>query len=296
MLEFFSPPPEVPGLLLRSLVALAFTCAAAYFDAFNKKWVPNYLVYGFLGCALALNVIFFEQALFIQALLIAAAVFAATYLLYKAGQLGGADAYALTSISLCVPYLSKPFLAENQAVPYPFILSVLAPTGLAFILHMVARFLPYISRKISLGEVKFGMMKLAGPMLLLVAFAFFIYSLSILPVALPAQYVAILTFLFVSLFFFSLFKEEIKDSMVEMVPVSRLQEEDVLALEKIDRALAKKLGLSPLIGKTTIAILKKSKLKRVPVYTGMPFFLPYLLLGLAFSLLFGDLLYYLVRF
>ncbi|HIH18927.1 TPA: prepilin peptidase [Candidatus Micrarchaeota archaeon] len=296
MLEIFSPQPEIPGLALRSLAALAFTCAAAYFDAFNKKWVPNYLVYGFLGCALALNVLFFDSALFIQALVIAAAVFGSTYLLYKAGQLGGADAYVLTSISLCVPYLSKPFLAGEQSVPYPFILSVLAPTGLAFILHMVARFLPYISRKISKGEVRFGLTKIAGPLLLLLAFAFFIYSISILPVALPIQYVAILSFLFASLFFFSLFKEEIKDSMVEMVPVSRLQEEDVLALEKMDKHLAKKLGLSPLIGKAAIAILKKSKLKRVPVYTGMPFFLPYLLLGLAFSLLFGDLLYYLARF
>ena len=63
MFEFFSPPAEIPGMLLRTLVALAFTGAAAYFDIFNKKWVPNCLVYGFLAASLALNVVYFEQVL-----------------------------------------------------------------------------------------------------------------------------------------------------------------------------------------------------------------------------------------
>ncbi|VVC01942.1 Uncharacterised protein [uncultured archaeon] len=295
MLDIFSTPSEVPGLLLRSLVALSFTGAAAYFDIFNKKWVPNYLVYGFLACALALNVIYFEQALFASALLAGIAVFAATYFLYRVGQLGGADVYVLASISLCVPYLPKPLLAMQQAVPYPFILSVLAPTGFAFILHTMARFLPYISKRLAQGKIAFSLAKIAGPALLMAAFLFFVYALASLPVALPIQYVAALSFLFASLFFFMLFKDEIKDSMVERIPVSRLQQEDVLALEKMDKSLVKRLGLAPLISAKTILLLKKAKVRYAPVYTGMPFFLPYLFLGLLFTLLFGDMLYYLVR-
>ncbi len=294
MLELFSPLPEVPGLLLRAVVALGFTGAAAYFDMFNKKWVPNYLVYGFLAAALVLNVIYFEQAVFTQAITFGIVIFALTYFLYKAGQLGGADVYVLASIAMCLPYLPKPLLAPAQNVPYPFLLSALAPAGLAFILHMVARFLPYVSRKLAAGEIKFTLWKAAGPAALLAVFSFFLFALSTLPIPLPAQFIAILSFLFVSLFFFTLFKEEIKDSMVEQVLVSRLQEEDVLALEKMDPALVKSLELAPLITKETVASLKKSKLTRVPVYTGMPFFLPYLFLGLLFSVLFGDLLFYII--
>ena len=84
--------------------------------------------------------------------------------------------------------------------------------------------------------------------------------------------------------------------MVQNVSVSRLMEEDVIALEKMDNALARKLRLYPLIDAKEIAILKKSRVKSVPVYTGMPFFLPYLLAGLAFTLLFGDLLSYIIAF
>jgi prepilin signal peptidase PulO-like enzyme (type II secretory pathway) len=56
--------------------------------------------------------------------------------------------------------------------------------------------------------------------------------------------------------------------------------------------LAKRLSLPPVISERTIAALKRAKAKTVPVYTGMPFFLPYLFMGLLFSVLFGDLLFY----
>jgi hypothetical protein len=290
MLSLLSFPPYLPGAEMRIAAALVFTAIAAYFDAFNKKWVPNYVVYGFLAVAFALNLIYFEAETLKFALGCAAVIFAASFALYKIGQLGGADAYVLTAISLALPYLPQPLLSTTQQPPYPFILSALAPTGVAFILHMLLRFIPYISKKIANGKTKFGISKLFGPALLTVAFAAFIYVMLSFPVALPQFYLAILSFLFLALLFFSLFKDEIKASMVEMVAVSRLQAEDVLALEQMDSSLVKKLRLSALISEKTIAALKKSKLKKVPVYTGMPFFLPYLFFGLLITILFGDVL------
>lgn len=290
MLQLFSFPPSLPGAEVRIAIALLFTAVAAYFDAFNKKWVPNYLVYGFLAAAFALNIIYFDQETLTIAIASSGIIFAASYALYRLGQLGGADAYVLSAISLAVPYLPKPLLSPPQALPYPFILSVLAPTGVAFILHMLFRFIPYISKQISHGKISVGASKLFGPASLTASFIAFLYVLSTLPVALPQFYLAILSFLFISLVFFSLFKDEIKASMAERIPVSKLQEEDVLALEQMDAALVKKLGLSPLISARTISLLKKSRLKSAPVYTGMPFFLPYLFLGLLATVLFGDIL------
>ena len=80
-LSLLASPSSVPGLGWRILIAVAFTGAAAYYDLFNKKWVPNWLVYAFLACALAINLVFFEETLFIQAAVFAAVVFAASYLL-----------------------------------------------------------------------------------------------------------------------------------------------------------------------------------------------------------------------
>jgi Flp pilus assembly protein protease CpaA len=292
MFEIFSSPASIPGMEWRILVALLFSALAAYYDIFNKKWIPNILVYAFLASSIALNIIFFDQAVFISALAIGIFVFAFSYLLYKLGQLGGADMYFLAGIAMTIPYLSKPILAENQSIPYPFILSVLIPTGMFFIFHMLARFIPYISRQISNGNVQFTPSKLLSIFVLAAILFFFVSVLTSLPVAVPLSYFAIIFFLSAALLFFSLFKDEIKDSMIESVRVSKLQEEDVLALEKMDASLVKKLKLQPLIDGKIILALKKSKVKAVPVYTGMPFFLPYLFLGLLLAVLFGDLLFY----
>jgi len=289
--SLLSPPSSVPGIDIRILVAVAFTGATAYYDMFKKKWVPDSLLWCFLGASLLLNVVFFDSAIFAQALLIAIIIAALTYALYRMGQLGGADVFVMTSIALAIPYLPKPLLAASQAIPYPFFLSMLAPTGIAFIVHMLFRFIPYISRQLSRGKVKLTMQKMAGPALIIVSLIVFGASVSSMPVSLPASYFAIIGFLGAALIFFSLFMPEIKASMVEKIPTSRLQCEDVLALEQMV-LLAKKLNLSPVISEKTIATLRRAKIKSVPVYTGMPFFLPYLLVGLVFAILFGDLLYY----
>ena len=295
MLEFpislLSSPAYVPGIDIRILVVVAFTGAAAYFDMFNKKWVPDVLLWCFLGASLLLNVVFFDSAIFTSALIIAVIIAVLTYALYRMGQLGGADVLVMASIALAMPYLPKPILAASQSIPYPFFISLLAPTGIAFIFHMLVRFVPYISHRLSAGKVKFNAQKVAGPALIAVSFAIFWSIVSSLPISLPASYFAIIGFLGAALIFFSLFMPEIKASMVTRVQVSRLQCEDVLALEQMPE-LAKAHRFSPLISKKTITVLKHAKIKSVQVYTGMPFFLPYLFIGLLFTLLFGDLLYY----
>jgi len=291
MLPFLSPPASVPGIDIRILVAVAFTGAAAYYDMFNRKWVPDRLLWAFLACALLLNVAFFDSEIFMQGCAVAAIIAAISYALYKMGQLGGADVIVMASIALAIPSLPKPLLAPAQGVPYPFFLSMLAPTGIAFILHMLCRFIPYISRQVASGKVKFILQNVAGPVIVLLSLAIFAFIAASFPFPLPPLYFAVVGFLGIALVFFSLFMPEIKASMVEMVPVAKLQCEDVLALEQMP-SLAKKLSLAPVISEKAIAALKKAKIKSVPVYTGMPFFLPYLFIGLVFTLLFGDLLYY----
>ena len=159
---------------------------------------------------------------------------------------------------------------------------------------MLARFIPYISKNLSEGKIQFSAKKLAGPLILALVLVVFTSALLTLPFSIPTTYVAIVAFLILSLLFFSLFKDDIKDSMIEMLPVSRLQEEDVLALEKMPPEFVKKLKLQPLMDAKAISAIKKSKVKKVPVYTGMPFFLPYLFIGLLFTVLLGDLLTYIL--
>ncbi|MCX8194535.1 MAG: hypothetical protein N3G22_00280 [Candidatus Micrarchaeota archaeon] len=289
-------PSSVPGIEIRIFLAVAFTAVAAYFDVFKKKWVPNALVYGFAAAALLSNIVFFDWEASLLGFALFAVVFGIAYLLYKAGQLGGADVYALASISALLPVLPKPILVPDApAAPYPFILSVIAPTGIFFIAHMLLRFVPFVASSIAKGKVHFNSTRLIGPILLTAAFCFFMFNLISLPVSISPVYLWLLSFLFVALLFFSLFREEIKDSMVEFVPASALQEEDVIALERMDHAVVKRLALQPLLSKKSIELLKKAGVKKVPVYTGMPFFLPHLLLGLLVAIAFGDILLYFIK-
>ena len=294
MLELLAPAGEIPGIGVRIVAAIAFTSAAAYFDIFNKRWVPNWLVYSFVAVAVLLNTVFFSETVFIQSIVFGAAMFLLTYPIYKLGQLGGADVYVFAAIAATIPYLPKPLLTNTPSAPYPFIFSVLVPTGLLFILHMAFRFIPYIWQKIAKHQIKIGPAQAAGPIFILIAFTAFTYSLPRFPFPLPLSYLATVYFLMASLVFFSLFKSEIKASMVESIKVRDLQEEDVLAIEQMDQELVRRLGLKPLIDKQTIVMLSKAKVKTAPVYTGMPAFLPYLLFGLLFTVLFGDMLCYLL--
>ena len=50
---------------------------------------------------------------------------------------------------------------------------------------------------------------------------------------------------------------EEQPAMIEMVPVRKLQEEDVFAIEKMNPAVAKKLGLRAVISAKMIASLRK---------------------------------------
>ncbi|MCX6770266.1 MAG: hypothetical protein NT051_06385 [Candidatus Micrarchaeota archaeon] len=291
MLEFLAPTLTLPGFEFRAFFAVALTAAAAYYDVFNKKWVPDWLAYSCVAAALALNIIFFTPAIFLQAILIGGIIFVVTFLLYKTGQLGGADMFVMSSVAALIPFLPAPLLTAPQNVPYPFILSVMVPCGIAFILHMFIRFIPYISKRISSGKVHFTLVQILQAAFLLVMFFAFILLLSSLPFPMPSSYLAVIAFLFLALIFFTIFKSEIKDSMISELPLSKLCEEDVLALEHIDKRAIKSLSLSPVLDSAMIARIRKSKLKHIPVYTGMPFFLPYFLIGVVFTLLFGDLLY-----
>ena len=161
MISFLPVPPDVPGLWVRVAAAVLFTAAAAYFDLFNKKWVPNGLLYGFAAAAVLANVVFWGPVS-IQALAFGVAAFLLAYPLYRMGQLGGADVFAIASIAATVPYFQSPLLAPAQQVQYPFVLSVMVPTSIFFILHMLVRFIPYICGKLTRGELEITMAKAAS--------------------------------------------------------------------------------------------------------------------------------------
>jgi len=55
--------------------------------------------------------------------------------------------------------------------------------------------------------------------------------------------------------------------------------------------LMKKLKIGPVIEEKELKILKKAKVKEVWIYSQLPPFLPFVLVGLLASLFFGNLIF-----
>jgi hypothetical protein len=276
--------------LFRMVLAVAGTAAAAYYDMFNKKNVPDMLLYGFLGIALAVNVL--DPSAFLQNLPIAIVMVASMYLLYRIGQLGGADVIVLAAIYASVPAISAPLMG-NQAdfmfsqFQMPSIVIVTSIAVLLFAIWIVVRYAPSAVKKTFEGKVKFGMMQLAQAFILLLSFGAFVYMLSQLP-SFSVNLVVLMEILFISAIFFTLYKDEIMGSMVKWK--RRAEAEDVLAVEMMDSKFLSRHSIGRLVDKAQLK--RMNKLKRKWPVLDLPMFLPYVLAALVVYLLFGNQLLY----
>jgi len=265
-------------------IALAGTAIAAYTDI-KTGYVHEWLTTPMIAAGALLTLMSFNAALIIATFAVAFAVFAAGYLLYRAGQLGGGDVLLFAALSLLVP--SSPF-AKSQIPP---ILVVFLLSGVFCIAGVFATYLPKVVQDIAAKKAKPAVWDM-------VSAAAVFTSVSALMLAsqrfgMSAAQAAIFAVILVPGSFLIAFKTHISDSyLVKNVPISRIEEEDVLALERIDGRIVKKYGMRKLLTKREIEKLKRVReMKRFPVYKGLPRFVPYILAGLVASLFLGDALF-----
>ncbi|MFH1095037.1 MAG: prepilin peptidase [Candidatus Micrarchaeota archaeon] len=280
----------LPWETVRILVAVAGVAAGAYYDLFNKKNVPNVFLYGFVAIAFAVNVLAYDPLVSLYAILQAVAVFVLTYfLLYKTGQWGGADGFILTAIALLLPVPPHPLLANPSSgvVSLPFVASVFFVSGLSFMVWMLVRSLPVaLSAVRTKGAIEQKSWVGAG----MIALAFFVFSLVVSNLGvMSSSYFALITGVVLLSVYFVLFMEPIKASMVEWVVLKHVEEEDILAVDRMDPVLVKKYSIGRLVDTALLARLK-SVHSKIPVYKKLPPFIPHLLVGLVLSILFGDVI------
>ncbi|MFP3949792.1 MAG: prepilin peptidase [Candidatus Micrarchaeia archaeon] len=267
----------MPGELARIAIALLGTAAATYYDIFNNRNIPNNLLYAFLAIAFLTNLVFFDADILLYAATLTAILFAFGFILYRAGQLGGADLFVICSISLLLPihpsFLSTPF-------NYPLIFSTLLYSGVAFAVFSIFFFGNLLIKS---KKAKPNLIYLS----LIIPYLLFSYIFLTAPFFSPA-YFLIASVLMLSAISYLVYRDSINDAITQKVRVSTLKgDEDVLAKEKMSK-LMKKLKIGPVIGQKELAALKKARVKEVWIYAELPPFLPFLLVGLLASILAGD--------
>jgi len=269
----------MPGETVRLVLAFLGVAVATYYDVFNKRNVPNPLLYAFLGLALLTDAFLYQADIFAFSVALAAFFAAISYLFYRLGQLGGADVFVITSVILLLP-IHPSFVGLTFNLP--FIFSVIVFAGVSFAVYVVTYF--GLKLRESGAQPKLAYALLVIPYLL---FAY-VYVNSII---FSPLYFIFVSVLLLATVFFLMYKEDINLLLSERMSPAELEEEDVLALELMDRETIKNYSLKRLATRGEIDRMVQLKVPEVWVYSKLPPFLPFFLLGMVLSLFFaGSLL------
>lgn len=271
---------QMPGELIRLVIAFAGVCIATYYDLFNRKNIPDNFLYGFLAVAFIANAVLYQEQLFLFSIAVAVFLSAIGYIFYRVGQIGGADLFVLASIMLLLPI--HPSFAD---MPFgmPFVFSVMIFGGVLFALYVMVHF----GLKLREQETNPKMLYL----LMIIPYLLFAY-VYINSILFSPVYFAILTVLFIAIIFFMVYRESLTLMLAEKMKVGQVEPEDVLALELMDKEAVKEYELKRLVTEKEIERMKETGLEEVWVYTRMPPFLPFILAGMFLSLFFAkDLLF-----
>ncbi|MDD5317679.1 MAG: hypothetical protein PHF51_02995 [Candidatus ainarchaeum sp.] len=276
---------------------LAFVSLATYFDLFNKKNVPVFIPYAMIASGIVLNVATLDFGALVSASIVALLIAAVGYVVYRTGQIGGADVLVFTGIALLMPAPPSPLIpaGTGMAFNYPFVFSVFVVSGFVALIGLSLSYAYPILRGVSSGRVKVSLAQAAPAILLSGTYLATVFVLTQMCAVFPGNRCvvstpqgAVISLLALLAGFLMLFKDEISSRMVEWVPYSRIDEEDIVALDLLKPSLVKRLKLGPVLTAAEMGKLKKSGLKSFPIYKGMPAFLPYILLAVIVILAFGD--------
>ncbi|MBI5229555.1 prepilin peptidase [Candidatus Micrarchaeota archaeon] len=288
--------------LLRVVLAVGFTAVAAWQD-WKTSFIDDRMTAAMIGAGIVLNLLTLDLNFIVYSLGIAGIIFGIGYFLYRTGQLGGGDVLLFTGIQLLLPYYPLQIAAYlptffAQVVSayaalsfYPFFLSILlASSFLGLAGTAIWYTIKLQGRKLKPDFLAAGLMVFLAAVVLFLLNSFggsSVFQISFIVVVFGS-----------AVFLFTFKKQITEEIIIKRVSLPEIEEEDVIALEKLPPKLVEEYGLERVLTKKEVEKLKKiEKAKKVhlfPVYKVLPRFGPYILAGLVFSLLFGDLFFLLL--
>jgi Flp pilus assembly protein protease CpaA len=282
--------------ILRVAICLIGCAGATYYDLFNRRNVPSWLTYSLVAIGALFTLASFNASVIVSSGIVALVIFVFGYILYRTGQIGGADVLVFVSIALLLPEAPQSiFLQANSQLGLPFVVSIFVLSGMLAVFGIFLKYIPLTIRDVLSGEkIRIEASQVALSAFTLVFYATFIYYMNGI-VALPQTQLAVFAAVIICATSLFALKDHISEKyMIRMVGAGEMDEEDVLAVEKMDPKFLSEHKLDKLLTLKQIEKLKKlGKRKKYPVYKEMPVFMPYVFLALAAALLFGDPLAYL---
>lgn len=256
--------------MIELIIAIIFMLLFSYYDIFNNRIIPDEVTYSFLfvGAMMFFAFLPFE----LMKVVIAIIVFIIGYILYKIGYLGGADVYAITGLTLLLPL-------NFQGIPT--IIVILLGSMLLTMFYVILNF--FIKNK----KIKFEKQDMITAGLWVIgysALAYMIYNIGQTTIGIIVFFLGLLNSLF------ALIKTNLMNSMIQTIPLEKIIEEDILATDKMDQEFLDKNKIDRLLTNEQINKLKELGVEEVPVYTGLPPYLPFVSIVTIILILF-QLLY-----
>ena len=253
--------------LMREAVVLVATAIAAATDIQSGE-IKDWLTFPLLGAGMLLALL---EPNSLQILVLGGFVFAAGYLLYVMGKIGGGDVKLFTGMALVVPFVNgMPFILP--ALLYAALLSAVF-WGVYYTLKYARAGIDWkLNRQ---NVLQAGVLGIA-----VLAYFWFMITSRLMPVlALAVLGVPLLC----SLLFMAFEKGIKKSFFLKHVKLGALEEDEVLAQEFAEEKIRKILQGKGIMEAQDIARLKKMGVAGVPVYRNFPKFGPFIFLGCALA-------------
>ena len=281
----------------RTVSVIAIALIYMLFDVFNRRSIPNEIVYASVIYALFIAVVYFNPAT-VTNLAIAAIVFIAGYAIYRIGQIGAADVAEFIVISLLIP-LQPVEYGFGPAVQLPFIISVLIDAGIAALILFPLYYIPKGYGKIKDPISTIRRRDFYNAVIIGLTYAFFMIFL-VLVLNIGMSKFLLLALIMLSSISIVLFQRLMTQAMVKYVPATEFESGDMIALnlmsqDTLARTKARVKSFERLIDDKMIAEMRRKRIKtRFPVYKeGMPFAVA-IFVGTIISISIGNLLLFIL--
>ncbi|MGC8547789.1 MAG: prepilin peptidase [Candidatus Micrarchaeia archaeon] len=281
--------------LLRMGTLLVVVVLYAIFDLFNKREVPDAFVYAALAIGVLLTFTYPKTTVEIS-LLVAVAVAAIGYVIYRAGFWGAGDFFELTTISLILPIQPRPLLVSVDQLGIPFVVSFFISTGLAAIWIVPIYYLLVNREKTNTKTKTQPIYKILGVLLItiylmLLLFVYSLFGISWLRLLIIAA-IGIPSAIILA------YEEEITDKMTRLVPAKELTEGDIIAVNLMQSSeiryfASKYKNFGRLVTKEMAKELRHVD-RKLPVYRHAAPFAVFVLIGVVVSLLFGNIILFIL--
>jgi len=278
--------------LIVAITALLVMTIASITD-FQKREVADMINYGLFFSAIALRLIYSAITLNPMIILEGFIGFLVTLIIaltmFYAGQWGGGDSKMIMGLGILFGLNISPFsgfLIANSLLVSFIVNAFIAGSLFGLVWSLIVAFR---DRKRFVKAWKKTSSKIKKIKYAFIAISLLILILSIFADEMRIALILLAVFLIGTIYLFMFAKSVEKGSMVKMLPPSKITEGDWINKDVMHNGKyicgPKDLGIS----KQQIALLKKHKIKKIPVKIGIPF-IPSFLIGFIITLVFGNLI------